>query len=459
MTFEPITMPLTRTKWPEGIPRNLEQLINSVSPHNIEAEELFLGCLLQFPRIADRALGLLEPDDFYGIESRLIYQAIQAVHSRGVLIDVVTVEDELGAKLSEINGGRYKLSVLCEIAISGENAFHQAKVIRELALKRRIAALACGLLKDVQKGAKVDSVLTKVAEQLETLEAAQVGVKDRSISGAMDELAAEKADIAKGNTPRNTPTGLSSLDELALFRPGNLIILAGQTGGGKTSLAVTIINNVAHCAKQPVLMFSLEMSRLEIAERLLSIESGIPSDELQSKDGVKQHAVGMTKSMSKFKNAAVIEVDSDATTIAQLERESRKFIAKHPDTGLIVVDYLQLLSAGNPKLSIRENLVIITRRLKLLAQKLGVPIIALSQLSRNAAERPDGRPVVTDLKESGSIENDANSVWLLYTPPKAAPGEMVLFVAKNRSGPRREIKLRFDRKQTRFREPIPDGSF
>jgi replicative DNA helicase len=432
-----------------------------VPPHNLEAEESLLGAmLLSRDAIAD-ATQICSADDFYKPAHAHVFDAICALYSQGEPADPVTVADELRrAGLIESIGGPAALITLQANTPATSNAGRYARIVEEHALLRRLIGVASEI---AEMGYQVPDDVAAAVDTAESLvfDVAQRRVSDtlqpiRELLGAsLDRL---EALYERGESITGLPTGFRDLDEqLAGLQPSNLLIVGARPGAGKTSFALGIAAHAAMTARQPVLFFSLEMSHLEVTQRLLSAEARVEATRMRNgrlhdTDWPKiSHAIG------RLGEAPMFIDDNANTTVMEIRAKARRLKSKLGSLGLIVVDYLQLMSgrsnAENRQVEVSE----MSRGLKILARELETPVLALSQLSRNLEMRADKRPVLADLRESGSIEQDADVVMFLYRDelyntdsPDRGTAEVI--VAKHRSGPTGMTRLAFLDHITRFHD-------
>lgn len=430
-----------------------------VPPHNLQAEESVLGALL----LSRDAIGMvseqgLSASDFYRPAHQHVFDAIRSLYSAGSPVDSVTVADELrrAGLLDEIGG----VEALLELqnatpAISG--ASHYAKIVQDTAMLRRlifvagdIAELAYGEPDDVAKALdEAESKVFAVAEQRVTDSTRQL---DELLSEAMDEL---QSTFDRGDSITGVPTGYTDLDELLSgLQPNALYIVGARPAMGKTSFGLGIASHVAQQSHQPVLVFSLEMGHGEITQRILASEARVDSMKIRTGRLLEADWAKIGKAIGRLEVPLFLD-DNPRVTVMEMRAKARRIKARYGGLALIVVDYIQLMSGGgnpeNRQLEVSE----ISRNLKILARELEVPIVALSQLSRQLEARADKRPMLQDLRESGSLEQDADVVMFLYrdevyNPESPDKGSAEVIVAKHRSGPIGTRRLVFLGQYTRF---------
>jgi replicative DNA helicase len=430
-----------------------------VPPHNLQAEESVLGALL----LSREAIGQvseqgLNPADFYRPAHQHIFDAVRALYSSGGPVDTVTVADELrrGGLLDEI-GGSAALHELQNATPAISSAGHYAKIVQDTAMLRRlihvagdIAEIAYGEPDDVTKAIdEAESKVFAVAEQRVTDSTRQL---DDLLSEAMDEL---QATFDRGDTITGVPTGYTDLDDLLSgLQKSALYIVGARPAMGKTAFGLGLAAHVAQHSHAPVMVFSLEMGHAELTQRILSSEARVDSTKIRTGRLAEADWAKIGKAIGRLEVPLFLD-DNPRVTVMEIRAKARRIKAKYGGLALIVIDYIQLMSSGgmseNRQLEVSE----ISRNLKILARELEVPIVALSQLSRQLEARADKRPMLQDLRESGSLEQDADVVMFLYrdevyNPESPDKGSAEVIVAKHRSGPIGIKRLVFLGQYTRF---------
>ncbi len=434
-------------------------ITSRVPPHNLQAEESVLGAVL----LSRDAIGAvseqgLQPDDFYRPGHQHIFDAVRALYSTGAPADTVTVADELRrAGLLEQVGGSEALHALQNATPAISNAAHYARIVQDTAILRRlihvagdIAEMAYGEPDDITKAVdEAESKVFKVAEERIT---DSTQLLSESIKGVMDRL---EETFARGDTITGTATGYHDLDELLSgLQPSTLNIVGARPAMGKTAFGLGMATHVAQSTGRPVLVFSLEMGHNELTQRILSSEARVDSTKMRNGRLSESDWAKIGRAIGRLEVPLFLD-DNPRVTVMEIRAKARRLKARHGGLALIVIDYLQLMSGGgnaeNRQLEVSE----ISRNLKILAREMEVPIVALSQLSRNLEARSDKRPMLSDLRESGSLEQDADVVMFLYrdevynaeSPDK---GSAEVIVAKHRSGPIGTKRLVFLGQYTRF---------
>jgi replicative DNA helicase len=430
-----------------------------VPPHNLQAEESVLGAVL----LSRDAIGAvseagLEPGDFYRPSHQHIFDAVRALYSTGAPVDTVTVADELRrAGLLEQVGGTETLHALQNATPAISNAGHYARIVQDTAVLRRlilvagdIVELAYGEPDDVTKA--VDEAESKVFKVAEDRVTDSTQLLSESIAGVMDRL---EETYARGDTITGTATGFHDVDELLSgLQPSTLNIIGARPAMGKTALGLGMATHVAQTTGRPVLVFSLEMGHNELTQRILSSEARVDSTKMRNGRLTEADWAKIGRAIGRLEVPLYLD-DNPRVTVMEIRAKARRMIARHGGLALIVIDYLQLMSGGgsaeNRQLEVSE----ISRNLKILARELKVPIVALSQLSRNLESRGDKRPMLSDLRESGSLEQDADVVMFLYrdevyNADSSDKGSAEVIIAKHRSGPIGTRRLVFLAQYTRF---------
>jgi replicative DNA helicase len=430
-----------------------------VPPHNLQAEESLLGAMLLSRDAIAAAVELCVADDFYKPAHGHVYEAICSLYGQGEPADPVTVADELRrAALLDAIGGPATLISLQANTPATANAGRYARIVEEHALLRRligvaneIAELSYAVPDDVEAALdRAESMVYAVAERrvADTLKPLH-----ELLSDSLDRL---EMLYDRGESITGVPTGYIDLDErLSGLQPSNLIIVGARPAMGKTSFALGIAGHAAMEAGVPVLLFSLEMSHAEITSRLLCSEARVDASRIRNGTLLEPDWPKITHAIGRLGEAPIYIDDNPNLTVMEVRAKARRLKSRLGQLGCIIIDYLQLMSgrrdAENRQVEVSE----ISRGLKILARELEVPVVALSQLSRNLEMRADKRPVLADLRESGSLEQDADVVMFLYRDelyndesPDRGTAEVI--VSKHRNGPTGKTQLAFLDHYTRF---------
>jgi replicative DNA helicase len=432
----------------------------NLPPQNIEAEESVLGAMMVSETALDAVNDVrLETDDFYRPRHRIIYQAIRTLDGRGEPIDALTVAELLRTegKLEEIGGSELIYGLASTTAVPG-NAGHYAQIVRQNALLRRLLTASQQIQSSIHGREaeprdlveQAESLLFNVARDDQASEFSSLGDILVHETERLEKLAAGESDMT------GTVSGFRRLDEMTGgFQPGNLIVIAARPAMGKSALVCNIAENVAWKVKKPVAFFSLEMSETELAHRFIASRARIHADKLR-KGQVSKDWNKVLKACNELTEAPLWIDDSSDLSMMDLRAKSRRLHASSGGLGLIIVDYIQLMRAEDPRQSRVEQVGQMSRGLKVLARELDVPVIALSQLSRAPEQRPDKVPMLSDLRESGSIEQDADIVAFIFREDYYEPetserqGEADLIISKHRNGPIGKVPLAFQAEYPRF---------
>ncbi len=431
-----------------------------VPPHNLDAEESLLGAMLlsKDAIVAANETGVTV-DDFYKPAHGHVFDAVTSLYSAGEPVDPVTVGDELArAGLLESVGGAGVLASLLAATPATSNAARYARIVEEHALLRRlirvaneIAEMGYSLPDDVGLAVdRAESLVFDVAQHRVTESMAPVReLLEASLSRL--EMLYERGDAITG-----VPTGYTDLDQLLSgLQPSNLIIVGARPATGKTAFALGMAAHAALEANRPVLLFSLEMSHLELTQRLLSSEARVDSTRMRSGRLEDTDWNKISHGIGRLAEAPIYIDDDPNVTVLEIRAKARRLRSQLGDIGLIVVDYLQLMTGRTRAENRQVEVAEISRGLKILAREMETPVVALSQLSRALELRADKRPMLADLRESGSLEQDADVVMFLYrdeiyNPESPDRGQAEVIVAKHRSGPTGTVRLAFLDRFTKF---------
>lgn len=429
-----------------------------IPPHNLDAEKSLLGAMLLSRDAIAAAMETCSSEDFYKPGHAHVFDAINTLYNLGEPADPVTAADELGrAGLLESIGGLPALMALQADTPATTNAARYARIVEEHALLRRLIAVA-GEISEIGYSGPDD-----VADALDRAESLVFNVAERRVTDSLKpltELLYASMDrlerlYDRGETITGVPTGYVDLDErLYGLQPNALIIVGARPAMGKTAFALGMAAHAAVDARVPTLVFSLEMSCEEITNRLLVSEAKVDASRMRNGRLSEPDWPKISQAVARLGEAPLFIDDNPNTTVMEIRAKARRLKARQGGLGLIIVDYLQLMSGGsseNRQLEVSS----ISRGLKILARELEVPVVALSQLSRNLEARSDKRPVLADLRESGSLEQDADVVMFLYrdemyNPESSDRGTAEVIVAKHRNGPTGKVQLAFLDHYTRF---------
>jgi replicative DNA helicase len=439
-----------------------------VPPQATDLEEAVLGAIMLEKDALTAVIDILKHDVFYLEQHQLIYSAISRLFARSEAIDILTVTNEL-KKEGELEkaGGAYFVTQLTNRVASSANVEYHARIIIQKYIQRELIRISSDIIReafddttdvfDLLDAAErnlftvSDSNLRRTSEDMPTL-----------IKQAVDEIEAAKD---QGHQLRGVQSGFTELDRITSgWQKSDLIILASRPGMGKTALALSMARNIAVEFRKPVAVFSLEMSSLQLVTRLISAESGLSSEKLRKGDLQDYEWQQLNTRISKLIDAPIYIDDTPALSIFELRAKCRRLKSQH-NIEMIFVDYLQLMTGQYDRQGNREQEISnISRSLKSLAKELSVPVLALSQLSRAVETRGGSKkPILSDLRESGAIEQDADLVVFIYRPEyygietyddeSPTMGLADIIVAKHRNGPLGEVRLRFVSKYAQFKDP------
>lgn len=434
--------------------------MEKLPPQNVEAERSVLGSLLIDP---DAILGIaafLEADDFYRETHRLIYRAIFDLHERREPADFVTVSDELErqGQLAEVGGAAY-LTELINTVPTSIHAEYYARIVERTAVLRRLIA-AAGQIAGLAY--EEDRELDEIVDRAETI---IFGVAERRITRDLTPIRSilddyyERVDYLFKHRGEliGIPTGLADLDKiLGGFQRSDLVIIAGRPGMGKTSLALSIALQAAHKWHKRIAVFSLEMSDEQLVQRLVSAETGIDSQRLRLGEIHEEEWPLFAQATGRLSEMPIYIDDTPALSVMQIRAKTRRLHAEY-GLDMVIIDYLQLMQGDGRSENRVQEISNISRGLKALARELNLPVVALSQLSRAVESRHDKRPILSDLRESGSIEQDADVVLFiyrdeLYNQESDTPNVADIIVAKHRSGPTGSISTYFQKELAQFHD-------
>jgi replicative DNA helicase len=429
-----------------------------VPPHNLEAEESVLGSMLISKDAIAEVVEVLVADDFYRPAHRTVFAAIVGLFGRGEAVDAVTVMEDLrrAGTLEDIGGALF-IHSLAESVPTAANAGYYARIVKDAGTLRRLIDAGTRI---VQLGFRTPQDTESAVDEAEQIiyQVAQGRVTDdyRSLSDVLkDTLDAIERLHNDQREVTGVPTGFPELDRLTSgLQPANLVIVAARPAIGKSTMGLDIARHASVRVGIPAVIFSLEMSRTELVQRLMCAECTVDMQRLRTGRMEESDWMRLTRSLGKLADAPLFIDDSANTTLMEIRAKCRRLKQRH-GLGLVVVDYLQLMQPGRKYENRQQEVSEMSRGLKLLAKELAVPVIAISQLSRQPEARSDRRPMLSDLRESGSLEQDADMVVFIYrdevydqeSPRK---GEADFIVAKHRNGPTDTVTVTFQGQYSRF---------
>lgn len=455
-------------------------LSGKTPPHSTEAELALLGAMFLDRSAVARAIEMLEPAAFYHDQHRKIYEAILALFERGAPVDVVTVADELRRRgYLDYIGGTTRLATISTNVVSTAAVEHHARIVLERYLKRQLMQVAAQIVElSFEDSTDALELIDQAESEIFSLAEKRLGKSYTSINRlarATFEMITRLQERGLEHGLSGVPTGFVKLDELlGGLQRSDLIIIAARPSMGKTALALSIARNIAVEFKLPVGFFSIEMAGVQIVMRLLSAEAKVNAHSIRTGRLSHEDMSKIVKTIGRIAEAPIFIDDSPSLSLMELRAKARRLKAEH-DVQVIFVDYLQLIHA--PKAESREREIsIISRTLKQIAKELDIPIVALAQLNRSVESRADKRPMLSDLRESGSIEQDSDVVIFVTRPEvyeittyddgSPTEGTAELIVAKQRNGPVGTVRTaylkdyaRFENLALSFDEPPPPVGF
>ena len=433
-----------------------------VPPHSIDAEQAVLGGLLLAPDALDQVADRLGAEDFYRRDHRLIWRAVNELANKGMPCDAVTLGDWFESNgLAEMVGGAGYLIELANSTPSAANIAAYAEIVREKSVLRQLIDAGTSITEDGYRpeGKSVHEVLESAEQRV--FHIAESGARGKKDSVSMREAV---KDAFKLLTERyqnrgqltGVSTGFTDLDELTSgLQPSDLIIVAARPSMGKTAFALNIAETAALGSKKAVVVFSMEMSSSQLAFRLISSVGRIHQQHLRNGTLEEEDWPRVSNAIALLSDAKIFIDDTPSLSPVELRSRARRLHREHGGLGLIVIDYLQLMQVPGNTENRATEISEISRSLKGLAKELNVPVIALSQLNRSLEQRADKRPMMSDLRESGAIEQDADVIMFIYrdeyyNQDSSDKGVAEIIIGKHRHGPTGTVKLAFHGKYTRF---------
>ncbi|MDN2453237.1 replicative DNA helicase [Lactobacillus sp. UCMA15818] len=450
---------------------NNEELIDHLPPQNVGAEQAVLGAVFLRSEALIEAMEYLQAEDFYKRAHQIIFQAMIDLNNQDEVIDVITINNYLTSnqQVDDVGGVAY-IAELAAAVPTAANIVYYARIVEEKALLRRLIATATNIVTQTySQDEDVPSLLDDAERQIMEVSERRNRTGFKPINDVLNSTMEEIDRLYQQDEEvTGLPTGYPDLDKMtAGLQPDNLIILAARPAVGKTAFALNIAQNIGTKTDSTVAIFSLEMSAESLVNRMLCAEGSINANHLRTGQLEDDEWQKLVVAMGSLSQAAIYIDDTPGIKMAEIRAKCRRLAKEKGKLGLIVVDYLQLIEGSN-KESRQQEVSEISRQLKKLAKELSVPIIALSQLSRGVEQRQDKRPVLSDIRESGSIEQDADIVAFLYRDDyyersgsdgdederqdEAVQdvGEVEVIIEKNRSGARGTVKLLFVKSYNKF---------
>ncbi len=440
-----------------------------VPPQAVDLEEVILGALMLEQNALNTVIDIIQPDSFYKEAHRYIFEAIQSLFARSSPIDMLTVIEELKkqGKL-ELVGGAYYITYLTNRVVSSANIEYHARIVAQKYIQRRLIEISTEIINDsFEESTDVFDLLDSAEDKLFKINEENLRRKTNGMAQLL-RSAREMVETASKNenSLSGVPSGFKSLDAVtAGWQRSDLIILAARPGMGKTAFVLSMARNMAMVNEVPVALFSLEMSAIQLVMRLIASEARISSERLRTGKLSAQEWKSLNDNMDNLSKAKLYLDDTPALSVFELRAKARRLKQQY-DIQCVIIDYLQLMTSKVDKNANREvEISTISRSLKALAKELSIPVICLSQLSREVEKRPGSkRPQLSDLRESGAIEQDADIVMFIYRPEyyfkeddkntdiEAIRNKAELIIEKHRNGPLTTINLKFLGAYARFYE-------
>jgi replicative DNA helicase len=438
-----------------------------VPPQNLEAEESVLGAMMLAPGAIGAVSEVLSASDFYRESHGTIYRAALDLYSHGEPVDAITLADKLEERgeLEQV-GGRSRIHELAALVPATANAGHYARIVRDMSMLRGLISAGGSIQRlgwerpgeTTELVDRAEQIVFELAQERVTSEFSHIETLLKDSFERITLLYEAGAELT------GCPSGFRDLDKLTSgFQPGNLIVVAARPSMGKSALALCMAANLAVRHETPVALFTLEMSKTEVTQRLMCSEAKVESQRLRTGKLLQDDWPRLTAACDKLAKAPIYVDDTASVTMMEIRSKCRRLKSREPNLGLIIVDYLQLMTSGGTAENRVQEVSQISRALKILARDLDVPILALSQLSRAVEQRHDKRPILSDLRESGSIEQDADLVAFIYRDEYYNPEETdqqglaEVILAKHRNGPTDAVKLSFLKRYAKFADLAGGG--
>lgn len=441
--------------------------IERVPPQSREAERCVLGSMLRDNSVIPDIINLVRTENFYYAAHQKIFDAMTRIYDRGQPVDLVILAEYLrDEKVLEDVGSYAYLAELWEAAPTAANAEYYARIVRDKGITRSLIHATTEILRDAYDQAYPAEQLLESAER-QILEIAELGVTGQTIDliQALDEAYAriDQRTSKAHLTTSGLPTGFVDLDErTAGLQNSELILLAARPSVGKTAFALNVVRHIVVEEQAPVFFVSLEQSRIELAERLLCCQARVDSHRLRTGRLSSDDMRKLIDAGDVLRQARLFIDDTPAQSMLRIAANARRLVRRH-QIRLVVIDYLQLIEPENRRDSRQEQVAQISRRLKFLARELKIPVMALAQVNRASEDRQDHRPRLADLRESGSLEQDADTVFLLHRPGKFDGSQddnvIEVIIAKQRNGPTGECTLAYLKQFMRFENYMVGAAF
>lgn len=438
-------------------------------PQNLEAEINVLGCAFLSKSALDKVCEELNSSMFYNKQNQIIFDTIKSLNTKNTPIDSTTVSNELekNKQLSNIGGLEYLMEVINSVATIA-NLEYYIKILYEKYILRSLINVSTEIINDsYEEKTEVDEIVESAERNILSVNSDKLGKEIKSIQSILPEVQAQIEELAKDKSGiSGIPSGFYELDKKTKgFRKNQVVIIAGRPGSGKSAFALNIATSVSMNAKKSVAFFSLEMGSDEIVKRMFSSVGQIPADTLTTGRLTHNDWKKLSEAMSLLADTNFYIDDSAGITVGEIRRKCRRLKNSSKGLDLIIIDYLQLISSSNKYAGNRvQEVSEVSRDIKKLAMELEVPVIALAQLSRNSEQRKgnDRKPKLSDLRESGSIEQDADIVLFLYSEDyydniTATSSPTEILISKHRSGATGALTLLFEKELSSFKNYLSSG--
>ena len=439
---------------------DVRSIFDRVPPHDVDAEMAVLGGMLMSKDAIGEVSQELETSDFYLPQHQTIYDAIITLFSASQPVDSVLVANELlkNGNLEKVGGADYLHSLVASVPTAA-NATYYANIVHQNAILRNVitAGTKIAQMGYSADGAVAEDIVNLAQSEVYEMSTGRVRQDYVSIGSVLESTLNQLDDIQTNGISRGIPTGFRDIDNVTQgLQPGQMIVVAGRPAMGKSTLGVDFARSAALHHNMTSIIFSLEMSKIELAQRIIAAETNMPLTALRHAEEITPDRWNQLNTFwDKMKDSPLFIDDSPNMSLMEIRAKCRRLKQTH-DLKLVVIDYLQLMTSGKRVESRQQEVSDFSRALKLLAKELEVPVVALSQLNRGPEMRNDKKPQLSDLRESGSIEQDADVVFLVHRPDfynkDERPGEADIIMAKHRNGPTDTFKLAFRGINSKFED-------
>lgn len=441
-----------------------DALFDRVPPHDDDAEMAVLGGMIMSKDAIGEVSQMIDATDFYQPKHQIVYEAIIRLFSASLPVDAVILANELlkAGDLEKAGGSDYLHSLVASVPTAA-NATYYAEIVHQRAILRNVIATGTKIaqLGYTAEGSQAEDVVNLAQSEVYEMSVGKVRQDYAAIGPVVQDTLEQLDKLQSGEMERGVPTGFRDIDDVTQgLQPGQMIVVAGRPAMGKSTLGVDFARAAALHHGLTTIIFSLEMSKVELAQRIISAETNIPLVALRRADDITPERWNILNTFwTKMREAPLFIDDSPNMSLMEIRAKCRR-LKQTNDLKLVVIDYLQLMSSGKQIESRQQEVSEFSRALKLLAKELEVPVVALSQLNRGPEMRNDKKPQLSDLRESGSIEQDADVVFLVHRPDfydkEDRPGEADIIMAKHRNGPTETFHLAFLGGTSKFKDMQQD---